>query len=81
MSGTIPPVPQCTCMALCSVKAQGQLYLYLVSLDVAHWPDDRFLVYLQTLFQVQGLYSVKRKYVLENGSGCGLFQSTITRFV
>jgi len=29
MSGTIPPLPQYAFMALCSVKAQGQLYLCL----------------------------------------------------
>jgi hypothetical protein len=29
MSGTIPPLPQYAFMAWCSVKAQGQLYLYL----------------------------------------------------
>jgi hypothetical protein len=29
MSGAIPPLPQYTFMAWCSVKAQGQLYLYL----------------------------------------------------
>jgi hypothetical protein len=29
MSGVIPPLPQYAFMAWCSVKAQGQLYLYL----------------------------------------------------
>jgi hypothetical protein len=29
MSGTIPPLPQYALMAWCSVKTQGQLYLYL----------------------------------------------------
>jgi hypothetical protein len=29
MSGTIPPLPQYAFMTWCSVKAQGQLYLYL----------------------------------------------------
>jgi hypothetical protein len=29
MSGAIPPLPQYAFMAWCSVKAQGQLYLYL----------------------------------------------------
>jgi hypothetical protein len=28
MSGAIPPLPQYAFMAWCSVKAQGQLYLY-----------------------------------------------------
>jgi hypothetical protein len=30
MSGAIPPLPQYTFMVWCSVKAQGQLYLYLL---------------------------------------------------
>jgi hypothetical protein len=30
MSGVIPPLPQYACMAWCSVKAQGQLYVYLL---------------------------------------------------
>jgi hypothetical protein len=30
MCGATPPLPQYTFMAWCSVKAQGQLYLYLV---------------------------------------------------
>jgi hypothetical protein len=30
MSGAIPPLPQYAFMAWCSVKAQGQLYLYLL---------------------------------------------------
>jgi hypothetical protein len=29
MSGAIPPLPQHAFMVWCSVKAQGQLYLYL----------------------------------------------------
>jgi hypothetical protein len=29
MSGAIPPLPQYALMAWCSVKAQGQLHLYL----------------------------------------------------
>jgi len=29
MSGAIPPLPQYALMSWCSVKAQGQLYLYL----------------------------------------------------
>jgi hypothetical protein len=29
MSGATPPLPQHAFMALCSVKAQGQLYLYI----------------------------------------------------
>jgi hypothetical protein len=31
MSGAIPPLPQYAFMAWCSVKAQGQLYLYFYS--------------------------------------------------
>jgi len=30
MRGTIPPLPQYACMAWCLVKAQAQLYLYLL---------------------------------------------------
>jgi hypothetical protein len=30
MSGAMPPFPQYAFMAWCSVKAQGQLYLYLL---------------------------------------------------
>jgi hypothetical protein len=30
MSGAIPPLPQYAFMAWCSVKIQGQLYLYLI---------------------------------------------------
>jgi hypothetical protein len=29
MKGAMPPIPQYAFMAWCSVKAQGQLYLYL----------------------------------------------------
>jgi len=29
MSGAVPPLPQYAFMTWCSVKAQGQLYLYL----------------------------------------------------
>jgi hypothetical protein len=29
MSGAVPPLPQYAFMAWCSVKAQGQLYIYL----------------------------------------------------
>jgi hypothetical protein len=29
MSGAIPPLPQYVFMALCSVKAQGELYLFM----------------------------------------------------
>jgi hypothetical protein len=32
MSGAIPPLPEYASMAWCSVKAQGQLYIYLYSL-------------------------------------------------
>jgi hypothetical protein len=31
MSGAIPPLPQYAFIAWCSVKAQGQLYLYLLA--------------------------------------------------
>jgi hypothetical protein len=31
MSGDIPPLPQYAFMALCSLKAQVQLYLYLTT--------------------------------------------------
>jgi hypothetical protein len=30
MSGATPPLPQYALMAWCSVKAQGQLYIYLL---------------------------------------------------
>jgi hypothetical protein len=32
MSGAVPPLPQYTFMAWCSIKAQGQLYLFLMPL-------------------------------------------------
>jgi hypothetical protein len=32
MSGDIPPLPQYAFMAWCSVKAQGQLYLFTITL-------------------------------------------------
>jgi len=34
MSGSIPPLHQYSLMTWCSVKAQGQLYLYLLPLVV-----------------------------------------------
>jgi hypothetical protein len=37
MSGAIPPVPQCSFMAWCSVKAQGQLYLYFTFIYKTHF--------------------------------------------
>jgi hypothetical protein len=36
MSGTIPPLPQYAFIAWCSVKAKGQLYLYLYILEERH---------------------------------------------
>jgi hypothetical protein len=36
MSGAIPPLPQYTFMAWCSVKAQG-LQLYYESLEIERW--------------------------------------------
>jgi hypothetical protein len=37
MCGAIPPFAQYAFMAWCSVKAQGQLYLYLdISLNIYH---------------------------------------------
>jgi hypothetical protein len=45
MSAAIPPLPQYAFMAWCSVKAQGQLYLYLL-LDKCEWVasrPDRFI--------------------------------------
>jgi hypothetical protein len=34
MSGAIPPLLQYAFMAWCSVKAQGQLYLYLYHINI-----------------------------------------------
>jgi hypothetical protein len=36
MSGAVPPLPQYAFMSWCSVKAQGQLYLYQKE-DVTMW--------------------------------------------
>jgi len=36
MSGSIPLLPQYASMAWCSVKAQGQLYLYFTFHDLYH---------------------------------------------
>jgi hypothetical protein len=53
MSGAIPPLPQYAFMARCSVKAQGQLYLYL---------------YLLSQLIMERAYSSQRKhYILELG--------------
>jgi hypothetical protein len=34
MSGALPPLPQHALMACCSVKAQGQIYLYLLQIII-----------------------------------------------
>jgi hypothetical protein len=42
MSGAILPLPQYLSMAWCSVEAQGQLYLYLISYKISSfllWPN------------------------------------------
>jgi len=36
MSGAIPALPQYAFMAWCSVKAQGQLYIYFTLLDTQY---------------------------------------------
>jgi hypothetical protein len=40
MSGAIPPLPQCAFMVWCSVKAQGQLFLYLLPLPVMEFIEN-----------------------------------------
>jgi hypothetical protein len=40
MSGAIPPLPQYAFMAWCSVKAQGQLYLYFILTTRCIWDDN-----------------------------------------
>jgi hypothetical protein len=47
MRGAIPPLPQYTFMALCSVKAQGQLYFYLNVYQGPYIFFDQFLVVVQ----------------------------------
>jgi hypothetical protein len=45
MSGAIPPLPQYALMAWYSVKAQGQLYLYLYNIQEYDFnPEDRNVV-------------------------------------
>jgi hypothetical protein len=39
----IPPLPQYAFMAWCSVKAQGQLYLYLYHIMKAYWRVEVWL--------------------------------------
>jgi hypothetical protein len=43
MSGAIHSLPQYAFMAWCSVKAQGQLYLYLYPLQLEVVPSNRNL--------------------------------------
>jgi hypothetical protein len=51
MSGTIPPLPQYAFMAWCSVKAQGQIYLYLSSL--------RHVIFMQDILESGKKYNGK----------------------
>jgi hypothetical protein len=44
MSGAIPPLPQYAFMALCSAKAQGQLYL-LPFYEMCHYERHFILVF------------------------------------
>jgi hypothetical protein len=70
MSGAITSLPPCALMAWCSVKAQGQLYLYLYLLPltifvkcanyeapryVTFFTDFHFFLLDPTLFQVEYL--------------------------
>jgi len=61
MSGAINPLPQYTFMVWSSVKAQGQLHLYLtlpyINFHILH--PSYFLVYLITLFQLQSKYRME----------------------
>jgi len=59
-SGSIPPFPQYAFVALCSVKAQGQIY-YLLELRRFWRVRHRLFnscVILMILFQLQKLYGV-----------------------
>jgi hypothetical protein len=47
MSGAIPPLPQYAFMVWCSVKAQGQLYLYFTQVYGEHGEDDYMLCRLE----------------------------------
>jgi hypothetical protein len=41
MCGAIPPLPRYAFMAWCSVKAQGQLYLYPINIYVSATSKDK----------------------------------------
>jgi hypothetical protein len=50
MSGAIPPLPQYPFMAWCSVKAQGQLYLYLYVQCITYYVLYRAATALYSMF-------------------------------
>jgi len=54
MSEAIPPFPQYALMAWCSVKPQGQLYLYLYGMEIDHKHKNSVRIVL-----LQMLYGVK----------------------
>jgi hypothetical protein len=50
MSGALPPLPQYAFMAWCSVKAQGQLYLYLLPLKRSDVCDLKTAWFFKVLY-------------------------------
>jgi hypothetical protein len=58
MSGAIHPLPQYALMAWCSVKAQGQLYLYLFTLILLICNSFPMLRIPEAAFQQLLLFSV-----------------------
>jgi hypothetical protein len=46
MSGAIPPFPQYAFMACCSLKAQGQLYLYEVKAVIFKLQNESFASFM-----------------------------------
>jgi hypothetical protein len=67
MSGDIPPLPQYTLMAWCSVKAQGQLYLYLTFNPFRHfcrtpWMWDQPIGQLLPILKIVEMHSCTKRY-------------------
>jgi hypothetical protein len=76
MGGAIPQLPQYASIVWCSVKAQGQLYLYLYLHEISYCKMELFCVYEDWLTSLYLRKTVKnRNYVFDDikrslNSGC-----------
>jgi hypothetical protein len=91
MSGAIPPIPQYAFMAWCLVKAQGQLYLYLLegtpplfevlvfNLKKLRYKirTSSYLYRKHTAFVKNGRYSFGRKEHYDRNSNQAHFTETV----